>query len=472
MARLTWEKPTTGQGAWVNYVYAAFSGSNPATADVYRRPNGSTTDVLARESFAFDGIGRPFREYRLLSSGAWDQRLTTYNAMGWKTAVTEWQLLNPPTIKQTTYSGFDPFGRPTTISPPDGTTHNVTLAYLGARQVERTVKVYTNIGGPPTAERDARTREEYDRQGRLWKLTEPSGTSGTDVTTTYSYDVGSRLKQAGTTSGSTTQNRYFTYDNRGFLTSEQMPEKGTSGNGSVYYYTYDPHGHVGQIVDGPNDLTFSYDRGERLTQVRETGGSQRTIKSFTFASANGTNDWANGKLRQATANNWYDPGVPTSNFLSQETYTYGGVGGRVSQRDTLAGIVGGNQGSFTQSFTWSDLGVPATVTYPQKAGVGPARTVTFDYTNGWLSRVHEGTTNYASSISYHANGMVNQVVRPNSTTDTYAKDANDIARPASVKVQGPLGLTLWNTGTYTYDGSGNVWKMTNGSKSTPSPTTR
>jgi hypothetical protein len=61
--------------------------------------------------------------------------------------------------------------------------------------------------------------------------------------------------------------------------------------------------------------------------------------------------------------------------------------------------VGGNQGTFTQTLTWSDLGVPATLTYPQKAGVGPARTVTFDYTNGWLSRVHEGATNYASSIS-------------------------------------------------------------------------
>ena len=139
------------------------------------------------------------------------------------------------------------------------------------------------------------------------------------------------------------------------------------------------------------------------------------------------------------------------------------MGGRISQRDTLAGIVGGYQGTFTQSFTWSDLGVPASVTYPQKAGVGPARTVTFDLTNGWLSRVHEGATNYASSISYHANGMVNQVTRPNSTTDTLAKDANDIVRPASVTVRGPLGLTLWTTGTYAYDGSGNVKSMGSGS---------
>jgi hypothetical protein len=228
----------------------------------------------------------------------------------------------------------------------------------------------------------------------------------------------------------------------------QLPQKGSSGNGLVNYYTYDARGHVGRLLDGSNDLTFSFDRAERLTQVRETGGLQRILKTFTFATANGSNDWANGKLRQAVANSYYDPGSQTTYFLSQETYTYGGTGGRISQRDTLAGIVGGYQGTFTQGFTWSDLGVPASVTYPQKAGVGSARTVTFDLTNGWLTRVHEGATNYASSISYHANGMVNQVVRPNSTTDTYGKDANDIARPASVTVRGPLGLTLWTTGTY------------------------
>ncbi len=75
---------------------------------------------------------------------------------------------------------------------------------------------------------------------------------------------------------------------------------------------------------------------------------------------------------------------------------------------------------------------PSTLTYPQKTGVGPARTVTFDLTNSWLTRVHEGTTNYASSISYHSNGMVNQVVHPKSTTGTYAKDLNDMARPAPI----------------------------------------
>ena len=55
-------------------------------------------------------------------------------------------------------------------------------------------------------------------------------------------------------------------------------------------------------------------------------------------------------------------------------------------------------GTFTESFTWNDLGLPATVTYPQLAGVGPARTVTYDVTNGALTRVHEGATDPALPV--------------------------------------------------------------------------
>ena len=95
--------------------------------------------------------------------------------------------------------------------------------------------------------------------------------------------------------------------------------------------------------------------------------------------------------------------------------------GGAFHRQAGAGIVGGNTGTFTVGFSWSDLGVLSSVTYPQLAGVGPARTVTFDRTNGWLTRVHEGATNYASSISYYANGMGNTVIHGNSTYTSTAR---------------------------------------------------
>ncbi len=44
-------------------------------------------------------------------------------------------------------------------------------------------------------------------------------------------------------------------------------------------------------------------------RVRETWGQQRVLKSFTFASSNGTDDWRNGKLWKA---NRYHYDVSTS----------------------------------------------------------------------------------------------------------------------------------------------------------------
>ena len=61
-----------------------------------------------------------------------------------------------------------------------------------------------------------------------------------------------------------TQNRSFNYDRRGFLQSESHPEKGAAGNGSVSYFGYDSRGHATRKIDGPNDLTFTFDSAERL----------------------------------------------------------------------------------------------------------------------------------------------------------------------------------------------------------------
>jgi YD repeat-containing protein len=60
-------------------------------------------------------------------------------------------------------------------------------------------------------------------RGRLYQVKEQAETNATNTTTTYTYDVGNRLSrvQQATTAG--TQNRWFTYDNRGFLSSEQHP---------------------------------------------------------------------------------------------------------------------------------------------------------------------------------------------------------------------------------------------------------
>jgi RHS repeat-associated protein len=363
LGRLTWSKPQSGHGGWTEYVYSrATSASSLAKVEVRRRGNGSkTAAILARSEILFDSFGRVWKERQLLPGSVWTTRETLYNGAGQKASVSEVEAGNP--TKRTQFLEYEAFGRPKRIRPADGSTHDVTFDYFGARTVERKVPVGTSFNATTgtVSESVATTTETYDRQGRLWKVTEPSGAGDAPVTTTYTYDVGNRLKQVFTTAG-VVQTRTFNYDNRGFLTSEIHPEKGVSGNGAVSYFDYDARGHAGRKVDGPNDLTFTYDAAERLTQVKETGSSGRLLKSFAYASAFSPGDWRKGKLREATRYNYVLDGAFSVEV--KETYVYGGRDGRVSQRDTAVTVNGGAAESFTQSFAYNPLGLESSITYP------------------------------------------------------------------------------------------------------------
>ena len=239
------------------------------------------------------------------------------------------------------------------------------MIYHGVRQVDRKVKIATTTGSETTAT----TTEIYDRQGRLLSVTEPSGTGGMNVTTTYGYDVGNRLASVSTPANvagtQVIQTRSFNYDRAGLLKSETHPEKGASGNGTVTYPRYDSRGHALQKTDGPNNLDFVYDPAERLTTVKEDPAvGTRILKTFTYVDFNGTNDWSQGKLKQALRNNYVNVSGTVLTVPVTETYTYGGRDGRVSQRDTLATTGGSTAASFTQGFTYDDLGLVNALSYP------------------------------------------------------------------------------------------------------------
>ncbi len=458
LGRTTYVKPAQDSWTWAVYTPAS-SPTSLAQIYVARQGNGGS-GILAESKTLFDALGRPQQEQERMPDGTWSSRTTTYNAMGWKTSVSELGSANA-----TSYLNYDPFGRPGTIRPPDGSAHDVTLSYGGTHTVSRAVKVATsyNTGTGTASETAATTAETYDRQGRLVQVTEPNG-----VVTKYDYDVGARLKHvcqeaSGSTCG---QERFFTYDNRGYLTSEKHPEKGASGNGTVSYLSYDSHGHAGRVIDGPNDLTYSYDRGDRLYQIRETGGAQRTLKNFVFGTANSGSNYLLGKVQQAQRYNYVVLAGTAYTALITETYTYGGKQGRVSQRDTQLSVNGGTNESFTQSFAWDDLGNPQTINYPQCTFTGctsAARSVTPTYTYGWLTAIpsYTGTAPGQASgvgITYYPNGMVKDVAHSNGVVDTQANDPNGMTRPGSITAS-LSGTPLWSTGTYQYDGAGNIWKI-------------
>jgi len=144
----------------------------------------------------------------------------------------------------------------------------------------------------------------------------------------------------------------------------------------------------------------------------------------------------------------------------KQTYVYGGKGGRVSQRDLDVIINDADAESFTQSWEYTDLGDVETIgsprcTFPECSGAAASpRTINFGYTRGYLTSV-EG---YASLISYHPSGMVSQIAHTNGITVTQAADPHGMMRPASITAK--FGTTTqWTTGSYSYDGSGNVTAM-------------
>ena len=340
LGRRTWSKP--GQSGWTEYVYTPASVNIKPNVLVRQRDNGSqSAAILAVSQVVFDDFGRVFQELRTMPDGSTAKRQTAYDGAGNKSTVSEVMTGTPSNV--TTFSAYDPFGRPGTLTPADGAAHNVTMTYHGVRQVDRTVKIGTSVG----SETASTTTEIYDRQGRLLSVTEPSGSGGAQVTTTYGYDVGNRLTSVFTPG----QSRGFSYDRAGILQSETHPEKGASGNGSVFYSTYDARGHARRKTDGPNDLAFVYDSFERLTQVNEFNGLARPLKSFTYAPSNGSNDFRQGKLWQASRYNYFTLGGSSFTARIDETYVYGGRDGRVSRRDTFSST----GESFTQSFSYTPL---------------------------------------------------------------------------------------------------------------------
>src|SRR5262249_15289578 len=143
----------------------AASQANPANVTVTQAANSVT---LAQSRVTYDTLGRLMLSEQLMPDGTWAQTRTYFNAMGWKTFVSN--PGNPAT--GIIFVSFDPFGRPLTIQPADGSAHNVTVSYAGTRQVTRTVKVATTA----IAESLASTTETYDRFGRLYQVQEPNGT--------------------------------------------------------------------------------------------------------------------------------------------------------------------------------------------------------------------------------------------------------------------------------------------------------
>jgi len=444
LGRLRWTKPR--DGAWMEVVYTAPDSTHPtATVVVNERPNGSTTGTLLTQStYDYDGIGRVWHESLQMPDGTVSTRQTTFAGTGLKSSVSE---LGDPTKNLTAFA-YDWLGRSVKVTAPD--LKQSFTDYTGNSTVVNRVDVATAKTSTGFTYTSANTTREMDDDGRVVTVTEPNSTK-----TAYTYDIGGHLASvcmnvSGTTCG---QSRTFNYDNRGFMTDETHPE-----NGTTYYDTTDSRGHVWRRHTGALDVDMLYDSLERLYKVQRHSDSH-TLKSFEFGTGSTTGDDAKGKLKRGIRYNWFTFGAApatTVNYQIVETYTYGGVDGRVSDRTTEefdctattsdnceALRTGTATRKFSQTFTYDQRGAPLTLGYPKCVlpaactGAIGDRTVSNEYTFGKLTSVvfPYGGVSRANGISYLPNGMVGSVTHSNLVTDYITSDSG-MLRPKTLSTTG------------------------------------
>ncbi|MCD4748600.1 MAG: DUF4157 domain-containing protein, partial [Thermoanaerobaculales bacterium] len=268
------------------------------------------------------------------------------------------------------------------------------------------------------------------------------------------------------------------YDGRGFLTQECHPELGQDALGEnecITYTEYDALGNVLKKTDGGRNYEYLYDCANRLIQVKADGDILRTYTYCDDPATQGCPAESIGKLDTVVANNWYAPDDPVGPLVVVETFTYGGDqarGGLISQKQTTVPLPNpANPTTFTQEFTWDDLGNLIKETYPivtildldDPIGI-PNRTIENTFSWGRLTKVQESEdevefTDVISFMSYHGNGMLNQVTHENDVTETFGLDDHSMQRPSSITVRDATNTDLWMTGAISYDGVGNITEM-------------
>jgi RHS repeat-associated protein len=433
-----------------NEVPTGIAWETPTRGTVTRSGGGLST----REQYLADDFGRLVREIRQMPSGYAVRTHAFLN--GLRTFDSEWGACTSETgdclsasPAGTTYSAFDPLGRPLTVTAADGSVTSFSYTDGSIAHSETLESVTASVGGSA-----ATTLRRKDILGRLIEVTEPA-IAGQGSLTRYAY---SALDKVGRVemldaAGSVAQTRTFTYDALGFLRSETHPEKGTTT-----YSTYDALGNgTSKSEPGPVAYSYTYDPAGRL--LTATGGGNPFVKNcydgqtLSGGVCSGSRgDWSKARLSQRTS---YNYGQNAAAATMTEDFFYGAPAGRLSRKDTASSM--GSLGTVTETFGYNALGLPDHHAHPRATGQ-PLFAVSTQYLGAYpvalylngLPLVHDVTYNPAGAIASYKTGLSPSV----DVTTTITPDVLP-SRPHAISAA--LGATsLFSTGNYAYDGAGNV----------------
>ena len=433
----------------------------------------SDTDKIFSR-FSFDKLGRLWKVEKRQSDGTLAAQTTQYDPLGRMTFRSEWGDPNSGTtydytdpLSDPAAPHPDPFGRVRKTITADG---KVTRTDYAGTSSNVTVEEMQVDFGPPVVLMDVKSAYEMDAFGRLTKVLShrtypPSGNTiraGADAI--YTYDRLDRLTQVKleyddpNTQAVASQLRTYLYNPLGQQLMATNPENGTSLN-----LLYDAAGNLLKRQDSMEHVfTYEYDAASRLVRARGGADPNTLAVENVYDQTAGAFGAGLGKLTTSTS---FDQ---NGQALVREEWRYGGLNGRLSQRSwrvgkwnpTITEIA--SQPELVMSYAYNNLGLAASVTYPEKPNLG--RTVLspqLTYTNGFLASMSDPNRgSFIQSIQYNPAGGVRSIKTRGDVETVIAPDVRN--RPASItisRVSPSQPVAHFSSGAYGYDGAGNITQI-------------
>lgn len=488
--RPTWQRPE--EGAWTQWVYSLPTGASTWNAGPktirYERPNGGGTPLRTR-TLLHDTFNRLSGDWISMPAGALSGTRYQYNALDWKTSEsTPYAPGTGGTIFWTQFLNHDPLGRARIVRPPEGAVHDEVFTYLGDRETRVARKagsLYTLVGSTPTCFEEAVIHTKlFDGLGRVWleRSEENAPAPGRTLETEREHAADGQLRELTRreTVGETTQSTIteFVHDGRGFALSSGS----RNGAGRLLTATerqlFDARGRHHQEVLGGDlhpgagiTISLSYDALGRVVEIRDAGGSQRLWKELIYATENGVADGQGridrrtGKLVAAIRHSYFEQ----THYQVTSGYTYRGLEGQVSETlldiDTVSSASAELQmdKTYRTMASYDELGQLGQLQYPGclvcssgEPTAPPVLTYYRDqgYLTGLAATRGGQSEPWLNSMSWSLSRMPFEVVHANGVKDIYQPDPFRRPRSSSIVVRGPSGDLRYDSGAFTYDGTG------------------